>query len=97
MSERPVIATAVGGVPELIEDGVSGLLVPPREAIALANALERVLMDHDLARRLAMAGRQRALRDFTLDQMLRGVEREVREIGGSAPIVDTNPPLSRSE
>jgi glycosyltransferase involved in cell wall biosynthesis len=87
MSERPVVATAVGGVPELIEDGVSGLLIPPNDAIALSRALARILMDHDLSRCLAAAGRQRALRDFTLDQMVRGVERLIRAVANSTPTI----------
>jgi glycosyltransferase involved in cell wall biosynthesis len=87
MSERPVVATAVGGVPELMEDGVSGLLIPPNDAIALSRALARILMDHDLSRCLAAAGRQRALRDFTLDQMVRGVERLIRAVANSTPTI----------
>ena len=50
---RPVIASAVGGIPEMIEDGVTGLLVPPHDAPALAAAIVRVLRDHPLADTLA--------------------------------------------
>jgi glycosyltransferase involved in cell wall biosynthesis len=57
-AEVPVVATAAGGVPELIEGGVDGLLVPPREPHALAAAIERVARDPVLARRLALAGRR---------------------------------------
>jgi len=49
----PLVATAVGGLPEMIQDGHSGLLVPPRDPDALARALRRVLTDKRLARRLA--------------------------------------------
>jgi glycosyltransferase involved in cell wall biosynthesis len=49
----PVVATAVGGVSELVESGRTGLLVPPREPDALAAALERVLTDRNLSTRLA--------------------------------------------
>ena len=80
LSERPVVATAVGGVPELVEDGVSGLLVPPGDAQALASALQRVLNDTTLAARLAAAGHARALERFTLDRMGREVERVIREV-----------------
>ena len=48
----PVIATAVGGLPEVVEDGVTGLLIPPRDAEALAGALERLLADPAWARKL---------------------------------------------
>lgn len=57
---KACVATAVGGVPDVVRDGVEGLLVPPRDAPALAAALERVLRDDALAARLGAAGRRRA-------------------------------------
>ena len=65
---RPVVASRVGGIPEIIEDGVSGLLVPPRDGRALATAIAQVLGDRDLASRLGMAGRQRYLDRFTIQK-----------------------------
>src|SRR5205814_1832414 len=47
----PVVATQVGGLPEAIEDGVTGLLVPPRDSAALAKAIARILEDRELAGR----------------------------------------------
>ncbi len=61
---RPIVATAVGGTPELVEDGESGLLVPPRDPPALAAAILRMLEDPTLAARLAAAGRARAAGAF---------------------------------
>ena len=55
----PVVASAVGGVPELVDDGRTGLLVPPGDAAALAAALGRLAHDPHLARRLGEAGRER--------------------------------------
>jgi glycosyltransferase involved in cell wall biosynthesis len=55
----PTVATAVGGVPELIEDGVTGLLVPPRDPAALAEALARISADGPLRRRMGAAARER--------------------------------------
>lgn len=55
----PVIATAVGGTPELIEDGVSGMLVAPGDAGALANAIRVLVMDSALRQRLGLAARER--------------------------------------
>jgi L-malate glycosyltransferase len=55
----PIAATTAGGIPEVVEDGVSGLLVPPRDPEALAAALLRLLEDEPLRRRLAAAGRER--------------------------------------
>jgi glycosyltransferase involved in cell wall biosynthesis len=50
---RPVVASRVGGIPDLVQDGVNGLLVEPGDSQALAGALVRVLTDRELAERLA--------------------------------------------
>jgi glycosyltransferase involved in cell wall biosynthesis len=63
----PVVATAVGGTPEVIEDGVSGYLVPPGDAAALADRIGRVLTGPDGGRRMGAAGRERVRRDFTFE------------------------------
>jgi glycosyltransferase involved in cell wall biosynthesis len=55
----PVVASRIGGIPDIVEDGVSGLLVPPADAAALAAAIRRVLSDPALARRLGEGGRRR--------------------------------------
>jgi len=62
--EVPVVATGAGGVPELIDDGVEGILVPPRDPVRLADALERILKDPELASRLGHAGRRRVMNEF---------------------------------
>jgi glycosyltransferase involved in cell wall biosynthesis len=64
--ELPVVASASGGIPELVEDGVSGFLLPPGDAAALAAALERLAADPALRRRLGRGGRARILADFDL-------------------------------
>ncbi len=61
---RPVVATAVGGLPDAIEDGVTGLLVPPRDPAALRAALERLLADESLRTSLGRAARERARTSF---------------------------------
>ena len=62
----PVVATPVTGIPELVEDGVTGVLVPERDPEALAAALTRLLLDHELSKRLAAAARARVEQRFDL-------------------------------
>jgi glycosyltransferase involved in cell wall biosynthesis len=59
---RAIVATAVGGVPDVLEDGVEGLIVPPGDAKALAGALTRLAADAELRERLGAAARERARR-----------------------------------
>ena len=62
---RPVIATNVGGLPEVVEDGVTGVLVEPDDAAATAHAISRLLGDPVCARAMGWAGRARMLERFT--------------------------------
>ena len=77
----PVIATAVGGVPDLIVDGVNGLLVPAGDAEALALAIHRVLRDPALAAQLSRAGRETVLRRFAPERSLAPLEALYGELG----------------
>jgi glycosyltransferase involved in cell wall biosynthesis len=63
----PVVASSVGGVPEAVDEGETGLLVPPRDPVRLAAALERLLGDPALRRRLGANGRARVLERFGLE------------------------------
>ena len=60
----PVVSTAISGIPEMVDDGVHGLLVPPQDAAALAAAIARLLDDPELHARIAAAGRQRICERF---------------------------------
>jgi len=71
---RPIVATAVGAVPEMIEDGRHGLLVPPGDAGALAAAIARLLANRPLTRRLALTARQRAIERYSRQAMVRRFE-----------------------
>jgi len=62
----PVVASGISGIPELVEDEVSGLLVRPRDPEALATALKRLDHDPALCQRLGQAGREKVLREFDL-------------------------------
>jgi len=65
-TELPVVATAISGIPELIEDGTTGLLAPERDSHALAMALRRLYHEPELGRQLGAAGREKVLREFNL-------------------------------
>jgi glycosyltransferase involved in cell wall biosynthesis len=64
----PVVASDVGGVHELVVDGVTGALVPPSDPDALAAALQALLADRERGAQLGAAGRARVLADFTVDR-----------------------------
>jgi glycosyltransferase involved in cell wall biosynthesis len=66
----PVIATGVSGIPEEVQHGETGLLVPHGDVQALVRALERIVGSPDLRRRMGEAGRQNFLKEFTLERML---------------------------
>jgi glycosyltransferase involved in cell wall biosynthesis len=65
-AERAVVASAVSGIPELVVDGITGLLVQPGDPAALADTLERLLDDPELRIRLGQAGRRKVLDEFDL-------------------------------
>ncbi len=71
---RPVVASNVGGIPETIEDGVTGLLVPPHDPPALAAAIVRLLTDHTLADTLGRNGHDLVQSRFCLEKMVSAVE-----------------------
>jgi glycosyltransferase involved in cell wall biosynthesis len=66
----PVVATNVGGLPEVVQDGVTGILVPPKDPDALGDAIVRLLRDPELRRRLGNAGRERVLSEFRTDRIV---------------------------
>jgi glycosyltransferase involved in cell wall biosynthesis len=71
---RPVVASHVGGIPEMIRDGVTGVLVPPHDPDALAAAIVRVLTDHPFADMLARAGRIVVHDRFCVERMVSAIE-----------------------
>ncbi len=78
---RPVVASNVGGIPEMIEDGVTGLLVPPHDAPALAAAIVRLLADHPFADRIARAGHDLVHDRFCVERMVREIEAIYASVG----------------
>jgi glycosyltransferase involved in cell wall biosynthesis len=71
---KPVVATAVGGIPEVVADGETGLLVPPADAGALAQGILRLLAHAELADRLGQRARLRAEERFSMTSMVRAYE-----------------------
>ncbi|KNG93538.1 glycosyltransferase [Pseudaestuariivita atlantica] len=67
-AQVPVVTTRIAGVPELVEDGVSGLLVPPGDDVALGVAMSSLLDDADLRARMGAAGREKVLAEFDIAQ-----------------------------
>ena len=65
---KPVIATRGGGVVEIVEDGITGILVPMADASAMADALKRLLSDPAFAAAMGLRGRVRVLQHFTIEQ-----------------------------
>jgi glycosyltransferase involved in cell wall biosynthesis len=70
----PVVASAVGGIPEIVVDGETGYLVPPGDANALANALLRLLRDPHLRIKFGRAGRERVQQHFSSEQMIEKIQ-----------------------
>jgi glycosyltransferase involved in cell wall biosynthesis len=71
---RPVVTTSTGGMVDMVESGTSGVLVPPGDSVALADAMRQILADRGLRDRLGAAGRERA-RQFTATTVAERVER----------------------
>jgi glycosyltransferase involved in cell wall biosynthesis len=69
-SGLPVVGTRVGGIPEVIDDGVTGYVVPPSDPAAMAAALERYVRDPALAARHGAAGRERVMRNYNMAAMV---------------------------
>ncbi|WP_245909130.1 glycosyltransferase [Mycobacterium neglectum] len=80
---RPAVCTAVGGVPEMIEEPATGFLVPPRDPEALADRLVEILSDPDLARRMGRAARARVESSFSLRASVSATEIAIQTMVGN--------------
>jgi L-malate glycosyltransferase len=70
----PVIVSRVGGNPELVQDGVRGIVVPSEDSAALSAALLKLMAEPSLARRLAQAGHEFAVRNFSFERLAQEVD-----------------------
>lgn len=84
-SGLPVVASRVGGVPELVQDGVTGTLIPPQDPERLSEVLEGYLIDAQRRRNEGRAGRERAVAHFSLETMVAAYEGLYRELLPAAP------------
>ena len=86
---KPAVATAVGGVPEVVADGETGFLVPSRDHHALAEKIVRLLKDEGLRRRMGEAGLARARRLFTVERMVEETAAAYERLVGRSRGADT--------
>lgn len=77
---RPVVCTDVGGISEVVEDGVSGYLVPPQDPAQLAARLKELLSNPALALRMGQAARLRIEAEFSLERSVVATERAIEDI-----------------
>ena len=81
---KPVIATGVGGTPEAIVDGETGILVPPKDIEAMASALVELVGDPELQSRLGAAGREHAMQNYSVENYVTRLDTLYRQLLGSA-------------
>lgn len=78
--ERPLVATDVGGAPEQVDSEETGILVPARDALALAGALDQMLSDRDQAAAMGVEGRRRVVERFSFSRMMPVYEQTYDEV-----------------
>jgi glycosyltransferase involved in cell wall biosynthesis len=84
---KPVVATRAGGIPEIVQDGITGLLVPPQNSVALADAIQYLLQHPAQGKTFGAAGRQRVLQHFTAERMATRTLQVYQQLLNEAPIV----------
>jgi len=82
---KPVVSTTVAGIPELVANGENGLLVPPRDARALANAMEQLARDENLRGDFGRAGRLRIEQKFTIEKTIEPLLERFEQITERCP------------
>jgi L-malate glycosyltransferase len=89
---KAVVATEAGGIPEVVDDQVTGMLVPPRNHQAMATAIVRVLRDEALRRRMGDAGLARVRARFTVERMVAETAAVYARVAGRPHVTDTASP-----
>jgi glycosyltransferase involved in cell wall biosynthesis len=77
---KPVVATNAGGVPEIVEDGVTGFLVPMNDPEHMAEAIDRLLTDPKMARAMGLRGQAHVTQNFSIEKTVRGVLAAYRQV-----------------
>jgi glycosyltransferase involved in cell wall biosynthesis len=77
---KPVVASRVGGIPDIVDDGVNGFLVTPGNVEELADAIEKLLGNNKMAVRMGNAGRERLRREFSAEFMVQAIENVYRSL-----------------
>jgi len=93
---RPIVATRAGGIPEIVEDGVQGLLVEPRDHQAMARAIVMLLRDEPRRRAMGDAGLVRVRTRFTVEQMVEQTAAVYARVAGKPHVTDTASPPVRA-
>jgi 5'-nucleotidase len=88
LAELPVITSNIAGIPEMIDDGVHGYLVAPNDHEALIASMHKLHIDPKLRRQLGKAGREHALKKFTVERMIRDYSRISRTISPVTILID---------
>ena len=78
--EIPVVASRVGGIPDLVKHQLNGLLVKPGDVAELANALEQILCDNVLSSKMGKEGRKRIQEQFSSDIMVQSIDKVYQEL-----------------
>jgi L-malate glycosyltransferase len=93
---RPIVATRAGGIPEIVEDGVQGLLVEPRDHRAMARAIVMLLRDEPRRRAMGDAGYARVGARFTVERMVEQTAAVYARVAGTPHVMDTASPPVRA-
>jgi len=89
------VATKAGGIPEVVEDGVTGILVEPRDHHALATSIVKLIKDGQSRQRMAAAGFERVSARFTVERMVAETAKVYARLAGRPHAADTARPVGR--
>jgi glycosyltransferase involved in cell wall biosynthesis len=92
---KAIVATKAGGIPEVVEDGVTGILVEPRDHHALATAIVKLIKDEQSRQRMAAAGFERVSARFTVERMVAETAKVYARVAGRPHAADTARPAGR--